>query len=109
MTTPDMTGTREGSDGLLDPGVLLDPTSERSPELRPRVAPPTSLEGRTVGLMSISKERSDEFLDHIARLLEGRGVRIARFRKPTHTRPAPEAIVQEVVGGCDVVVEALAD
>jgi len=91
------------------PDDLLDPTSERSAELRARVAPPASLDGRTVGLMSISKERSDEFLDHIAGLLEGRGVRVARFRKPTHTRPAPEAIVQEIVGNCDVVVEALAD
>lgn len=109
MSTSTATQAPTEPHALLDPGALLDPTSERSAELRPRVAPPSSLDGRTVGLMSISKERSDEFLDHIAQLLEGRGVRVARFRKPTHTRPAPEAIVQEIVGGCDVVVEALAD
>ena len=89
--------------------ALLDPTNERSPELRPRAKPPGSLEGRTVGLVSIAKERSDEFLDHVASLLTELGVLVTRFRKPTHTRPAPEAVVQAVVGGCDVVVEALAD
>ena len=37
------------------------------------------------------------------------GVRVLRFRKPTHTKPAPEAIIQEIVEQCDVVVEGLAD
>jgi len=91
------------------PTLMLDPTSERASDLRSRRVPPGSLDGVTIGLVSISKERSDEFLDHIAALLAGLGSDVRRLRKPTHTRPAPEAVVQEVVGACDVVIEALAD
>lgn len=88
---------------------LLDPTSEAAAELRARVLPPASLAGLTVGLVSISKERSDEYLQHLGARLEARGIQVRHMRKPTHTRPAPEAIVQEVVSSCDVVVEGLAD
>jgi hypothetical protein len=89
--------------------TMRDPTAEASPVLRTRLAPPDSLEGRTVGLLSISKERSQEFLDSVARSLCERGIRVARFEKPTHTKPAPEAVLQDIVQGCDVVVEGLAD
>ena len=63
----------------------------------------------TIGLLSISKERSSEFLDTIERLLTQRGFRVARFTKPTHTKPAPEAVVQAIVERCGVVVVGLAD
>lgn len=62
-----------------------------------------------VGLLSIAKERSDEFLDRAEQRLRDGGFRTQRFRKPTHTRPAPEQVLQDVVAGCDLVVEALAD
>lgn len=88
---------------------LLDPTSEAAAELRHRVLPPASLEGSTVGLVSISKERSDEYLQYLGARLEARGIQVRHLRKPTHTRPAPEVVVQEVVNSCDVVVEGLAD
>lgn len=88
---------------------MLDPTAEISPERRPRLAPPASLDGGTIGLMSISKERSDEFMDTIERLLGARGLRVERFAKPTHTKPAPESVVQAVVERCRVVVIGLAD
>ena len=38
--------------------VLLDPTSERHPAERQRVARPASLAGMTVGLLDISKPRN---------------------------------------------------
>ena len=38
--------------------------------------------------LSISKERSDEFLDTVAEQFSQQGVRVLRFRKPTHTKPA---------------------
>jgi hypothetical protein len=88
---------------------MLDPTGELAPERRTRRAPPASLEGATIGLMSISKERSREFLDTMERLLAGRGLKIERFEKPTHTKPAPEPVVQAIVERCDVVVVGLAD
>ena len=88
---------------------MLDPTGELAAERRARRAPPASLEGATIGLMSISKERSREFLDTMERLLTGRGLKIERFEKPTHTKPAPEPVVQAIVERCDVVVVGLAD
>ena len=91
------------------PYIMRDPTAELSPVVRERLPPPTSLEGRTVGLLSISKERSNEFLSTVAKRLTSRGIAVARFEKPTHTKPAPEDVIQAIVGRCDVVVEGLAD
>jgi len=36
-------------------------------------------------------------------------VRIARYRKPTFTKPAPEDLRAEVAEHCDAVIQALAD
>lgn len=91
------------------PYEMLDPTAERSPVIRTRRAPAASLAGATIGLLSISKERSDEFLDRVAARLGERGHVVLRYAKPTHTKPAPEPILQDIVAQCDVVVEALAD
>ena len=88
---------------------MLDPTAELSPQRRARRAPPARLEDATIGLLSISKERSHEFLDSVERLLTARGLEVARFAKPTHTKPAPEAVLQAIVERCDVVVVGLAD
>ena len=88
---------------------MLDPTAELSSDRRARRAPPASLDGATIGLMSISKERSREFLDTMERLLTSRGLKVERFEKPTHTKPAPEAVVQAIIERCDVVVIGLAD
>ena len=91
------------------PYAMLDPTAERSPVTRARRPPPTSLAGATIGVLSISKERSDEFLDTVAARLGERGHKVLRFRKPTYTKPSPEPILQDIVASCDVVVEGLAD
>jgi hypothetical protein len=88
---------------------LLDPTSERLPAARQRVARPASLEGLTVGLLDISKPRGDVFLDRLEELLSGRGVEVLRYRKPTFTKPAPVDLRQEISVRCDAVVAALAD
>jgi hypothetical protein len=89
--------------------AMLDPTAELSPERRTRRTPPARLEDITIGLLSISKERSNEFLDSIERLLIGREFKVERFMKPTHTKPAPESIVQQIVERCGVVIVGLAD
>jgi hypothetical protein len=88
---------------------LLDPTNERQPAARRRVDRPASLRGLTVGLLDISKPRGDVFLDRLGELLEGRGVEVLRFRKPTFTKPAPVDLRQELASRCEAVVEALAD
>jgi hypothetical protein len=89
--------------------VYLDPTGERSPVARSRPARVPSLDGLTVGLLDISKARGDVFLDRLAELLSARGVKVARYRKPTFAKPAPIDLRHEIARDCDVVIEALAD
>lgn len=93
----------------LDVEPMLDPTAEASPTMRERIAPPADLEGKTIALLSIGKERSAEFLDYLADELTNRGHSVRRVAKPTHTKRAPEDVLQDIVEHCDVVVEALAD
>ena len=88
---------------------VLDPTGELQPATRQRTARPGSLEGKRVAMLDISKPRGDVFLDRLQELLTARGVTVERFRKPTFARPAPRAMVEEILGKSDLVVEALAD
>jgi len=88
---------------------VLDPTGELRPAERQRVARPASLEGLRVALLDISKPRGDVFLDRLQELLDAHGARTERFRKPTFARPAPRAMLEEILGKSDLVVEALAD
>ena len=89
--------------------VYLDPTGERATAARPRAPRPATLAGVTIGLLDIAKPRGDVFLDHLATLLEARGARVTRFRKPTFTKPAPLDLRQEIGTTCQAVIEALAD
>ncbi len=89
--------------------VLLDPTSERSPVRRERLPRLDSLDGKTVGLLDISKPRGDIFLNRLQLELEKRGARVERFSKPTFTKPAPVDLRHEIATRCDAVIEALAD
>ena len=89
--------------------VLHDPTSELAPEMRPRRAPPESLEGRVVALQGIGKLRSDEFLDHVKTRLGALGIATIRTDKPTNARRAPAELLQRIATEADVVVQALAD
>ncbi len=92
-----------------EPTVLLDPTAGREASaiaVAPRL---TTLEGRTVGLLDISKPRGDKFLDHIEGRLVALGANVQRYRKPTFTKPAPVDLRHEIAENCDAVIEALAD
>jgi hypothetical protein len=91
------------------PRILLDPTHERSPAIRPRLPRLASLAGVEVGLLDISKARGDVFLDRLASLLVGAGARVRRYKKPTFTKPAPVDLRQQIAVECGAVIEALAD
>jgi hypothetical protein len=94
---------------MSESAILLDPTSERSPAMRPRIARPASLEGKRFGLLDIAKHRGDVFLERIGELLAQRGHAVHRYRKARFSIVAPEELKQEIRAHCDVVVEALAD
>ena len=89
--------------------VILDPTSERSPATRERLARPASITGLTVGLLDISKARGNIYLDRIEELLVERGATVKRYAKPTFTKPAPADLRYEISQQCNVVIESLAD
>ena len=89
--------------------VYLDPTAERSAAGRPRARRPAALTGKTVGLVDIVKPRGDVFLDRLAERLAAEGLRVARYAKPTFTKPAPIDLRQQIATQCDVVIQALAD
>lgn len=48
-------------------------------------------------------------MDALEPLIQAAGVKTIRFKKPTHTKPAPDQIIQDIVASADIVVEALAD
>lgn len=88
---------------------VLDPTGERHVAERARVPRPTSIAGKRIGLLDISKPRGDVFLDRLEELLTGAGASVLRYRKPTFTKPAPVDLRHEIATQCDLVIEALAD
>jgi hypothetical protein len=88
---------------------MLDPTAELSPGRRTRRAPPARLEDATIGLLSISKERSNEFLDQVEKRLAERGLKTRRYAKPTNAKVAPTEVIQAVVTEADAVLIGLSD
>ena len=94
------------------PITLVNPLDETARQQR-KVAPKLStLSGKIVGLLDISKPGGSVFLDRLESLLRERyGVAsVVRAMKPTFTKPAPEAIIDQLLAArCDAVIEALAD
>ena len=88
---------------------LRDPTAETSAIKRPRVRPPASLEGLTIGLFDIGKTRSNEFLDQVEKRLAERGLKTKRYAKPTNAKVAPVEVMQQVVAEADAVLIGLSD
>ena len=89
--------------------IILDPTAERTVAQRTLLDRPTSLAGKTVGLLDISKPRGNVFLDRLEERLTDAGAVVRRYRKPTFTKPAPVDLRHEIATQCEVVIEALAD
>lgn len=76
-------------------------------QLTPR---PSEIEGQ-VAFLDIAKRRGDEFLDRLQEALEQSlpGIEINRYRNPTFSKPAPDALRREIQDANDFVVIALAD
>ena len=89
--------------------IFLDPTSELNPTAIPVLPRLAKLAGATIGLLDISKQRGDVFLNRLESLFTENGVTVNRYKKPTMTRVAPTELKQQIATECDAVVEALAD
>ena len=89
--------------------TLRDPTAERSPTRRPRLAPPPSLDGKSVALMDIGKSRGREFIDRLEGHFRAAGIATRRYAKPTNTKVAPTALLQRIAAENQLAVIALSD
>ena len=83
-----------------------DPAARTPVEPAPR---PDALDGRTVALLDISKNRGAEFLDRIEERLQADGATTARFAKPLFSRAAAGDLIERVAIHGDLAVEGLAD
>jgi len=94
------------------PITLVNPMNETVRETRQAATKLNSLSGKTIGLLDISKPGGSVFLDRMETLLRERyGVAsVVRAMKPTFTKPAPDAVIDQLLQSrCDAVIEALAD
>ena len=94
---------------MTTPTKLRDPTAESSPVRRPRLAPPPSFDGKTVALMDIGKSRGSEFIDRLEGHFRKAGVATRRYAKPTNTKVAPVALMQQIADENQLAVIALCD
>jgi hypothetical protein len=94
---------------MPDMTYLRDPTSEASASLRARTALPGDITGKTIALLDIAKERSNEFLDHLETKFSEEGFTVKRYRKASNSKNAAPDIIQAIVQEADIVVESLAD
>jgi hypothetical protein len=88
---------------------LRDPTAESAPTKRARLAPPPSLDGKVVALMDIGKSRGKEFIDRLEGHFQKAGVKTRRYAKPTNTKVAPTAVLQQIAAEAQLAVIALSD
>jgi hypothetical protein len=89
---------------------LINPMNETPVSVSAPPARLRSLEGKTVGLLDISKTGGNLFLDRLEQLLreQFRVANVVRTMKPTFAKPAPQDIIAQL-RTADAVVEALAD
>ena len=91
--------------------AVLDPTVEPIPAHAIIAQRPTTLSGKTVGLLANGKRNSEEILEAIYEVLadsyefSGTVVR----NKGNASRPCPAPIIEEMVEQCDVVITASGD
>ena len=90
--------------------TILDPTDERVPLARTVTPRSGAISGR-LALLDISKPRGNVLMDQLHLRLSERlpQVTLNRYSKPTFTKPAPDALRQEIRANNDFIVEALAD
>jgi hypothetical protein len=94
------------------PTILVNPFDETLHSRKGRATRLATLEGKTIALLDISKPGGKVFLDRVETLLKDRHrvARVIRALKPTFTKPAPDAVIEQIVQAkVDGVIEALAD
>ncbi|HZS01625.1 MAG TPA: hypothetical protein VFE37_23110 [Chloroflexota bacterium] len=91
--------------------TLLDPQTAARPARVTRAPRPADLRGKRVGLLANGKPNSQEFLAALGGLLRERhgAVPLVLVGKPSASRVAPAATLDELAAQCDAVVTAVGD
>jgi hypothetical protein len=87
----------------------VSPFDERVRPAEPLAARPGSIEGRTVALLDITKNRGAQFLDRVGLQLTAAGAGTFRISKEIFSKPAAPAVIDQIAARADLAVEALAD
>jgi len=92
------------------PLTLVHPGNDNVPQCASPPARLSSLVGRKIALLDISKPGGSVFLDRLETILRERYgvVEVIRVRKPTFAKNAPPPVIEQL-RGMDAVIEALAD
>ena len=92
-----------------DNADYVSPFDEQVRQPEPVAPRPATVAGRTVALLDITKNRGAEFLDRIESQLKQAGAVTFRSAKEIFSKPAAQALIDEIAARADLVVEALAD
>lgn len=93
------------------PNAILDPTGQASGKQAVMASRSADLRGATVGLLATPKQNADLFLEEVGRLLVDRegAAGVVPRTKTSVAMPAPEDLVAELTGRCDVIVTGVGD
>ena len=91
--------------------LLYDPTATRQADPAQADRKLGTLAGKVVGFIDNAKPNFNHLVDDLAELLVSKyGVkRIVKRRKRSASVPAPDEIVRELAGECDVVIAGSGD
>ena len=90
---------------------LVDPTSSDPGQSHSRAPALSSLEGKTIGLLSNSKLNADVLLKEAAALFQMEyrcNIRNVRFKRNA-SAPAPSETIDKLVSECDFLITAAGD
>ena len=91
--------------------TLFDPTAPRHEDNQTVGRSLSGLAGKIVGFVDNAKPNFDHLVDDLAELLVSRyGVsRIIKRKKRSASVPAPDAMIEELTGQCDLVITGSGD
>ena len=91
--------------------AVLDPTAETARVEATPALRPSTLQNKRLGLLANGKGNSVELLEAVLVELSERYQfsTVLRRNKGNASRPAPEAIIEEMARECDIVVTATGD
>lgn len=92
-----------------DDSLLRDPTAEAAPARRPARAMPEDPKAGTLAVLDIGKMRCDKFSERLVEIFAERGYSLKYWQKPTNTRTAPVATLQEIAAEADCLIVSLSD